>query len=1270
MEKRTLYAIPTDNKLEKEGHMRQARYRFLLLPLIFVLACVGAFAQSNSDLTGIITDQTGAVVADATITLTNPATGSERTTVSSATGLYDVAGLNPGNYDLRVSAKGFQSFVQTGVVVNVSMTFRVDVRLTIGAETQTVTVTADALTVQADSNVLSTLISGQQITDIAVENNNIASIVSLGLGVSNNMPDSNPPIALNASYGISVNGLKPQHNVYLIDGGEAYDRGSGGQMSIMPSMEGIAEFETLASNYPPDYGISSGATISLSLKSGTQKFHGTLFETNRNTDFDANYFFAKHCAGTNCATPRPATHYNIYGGNIGGPLYIPGAYNRDKKKTFFFWNEEWRKIITGAGTNIQPALDKGDLPGAGPLTYVAPAFSSGNTIHVPNMAATTDYAVNHLAPLGLVPGGCFNGPQPGGLGKACTDPQVIPHSLFDPNGALYINSGIIPTATPGLSGGNAGKNLSSNSVNTTVRDDMVRIDHNINDKWQLLGHYLHDTAGGTNNLPLLGWLWASYNTIGSAYQNPANSAAIKISGSITPNLLLEAVINYDGNKINIHNTPNPKANPEKPAGWSVAPMIPSFAITRTAMPGIQGFGGPYWTAEDTSTDPYSNATADYEPKLDISYTEGRHAMKFGFSYNRFTKRQNIGGDEQGNYGMATLSGDGIMDLLLGLAGSYNQEQAAPQRYYVNQTPSLYAMDNWHVTSRMSLQLGVRYDAYPHAWERGNNASNFDPEMFNPSMAPSSPANWTRGGTICDATDAATVGSSSLGPPPTSCTASGGISTTSGVYSAPGVLSQFYLNGMGLAGRYGFPRGLVKNDYKTWQPRLGFSEDLFGNGKTILRGGFGIFYEREQGNDIYNAASNAPFSNNPSLPNVYFSRPGSNWQTGGVVSAAQIPVFSTGVTSLAHVYKAPGDAQYSLGVQREVLPSVIWIVQYVGNFSWHQSVDRNINTFPTTIGNLTANGLPASAANPAEPARCIAGDPHNYYPGDACGSNGFSSNGGANPYVTYPGYGGINQEETTTNGNYNGFQTSLRAQNKWGLSGEVDYTYSHEIDIQTSELNNGQISDPWNLKYDKGSGALDRRQMLSINYVYKLPIFTKSAGLAHDIVGGWEIAGTAIDMAGTPAIVTTQNYAPGSGNSIDPVGLNGGYTSRPNVGMKMHYPKANLKSLTATSKWFETGDFYNATPSWLGGPNMGFGNAGKDTVIGPRRVNFTTSLYKSFAWGERMKVQLKFETFNTFNHTEFSGIGTSLGRGGSDNGFGQVNNTWDPRVLQLAGKFVF
>ena len=243
--------------------MTQANLRRLLLPLVLAVASVAALAQANSELTGIVTDQTGAVVPDAKIVLTDPATGFSKTTTSGATGLYDISGLNPANYNMKVTAKGFESFAQNGIVVNVSSTARADIKLTVGAEAETVTVEADALAVQADSNVVSTLISSEQISQIATENRNFAALAALGLGVSSALPDSNTPTSVAANFTISVNGLRQSHNIWLIDGGEADDRGGAGGMDIMPSQDAIAEFTMMTSNYPPDYGISSGATMSL-----------------------------------------------------------------------------------------------------------------------------------------------------------------------------------------------------------------------------------------------------------------------------------------------------------------------------------------------------------------------------------------------------------------------------------------------------------------------------------------------------------------------------------------------------------------------------------------------------------------------------------------------------------------------------------------------------------------------------------------------------------------------------------------------------------------------------------------------------------------------------------------------------------------------------------------------------------------------------------------------------------------------------------------------
>jgi hypothetical protein len=1183
--------------------MRLARARFLIVPILFVVACVAAMAQQNSEIVGTVTDQTGAAVPGATLVLTQTETGFVYNSTSNSTGGYSFPGLNVGTYTLKATAKGFEGYTASGLTLNVSQTLAQEVKLTIGAETVNVSVTADALQVQAESNTVSTLITGEQVTEIATENRNFTALAALGLGVSSLLPDNNTPTSVASSASISVNGLRESHNIWLIDGGEADDRGGAGGMDVMPSPDAIAQFEVLASNYPPDYGIASGATMSLSLKSGTQKFHGEAYDFLRNDDLDANYFFNKY---NGADSPVAKLRQNIFGGNLGGPLFIPHVYNTSKQKTFFFYNQEWRRIIQGSAPNVQPTIPDADRPVAGAdLLYTPPAYAPKQVLSVPSTTQVSDPAfAARVTAAGLVQGQPFN---------YRNGQQYIPASLFSPNGVLYLASPLIPKVT-----NVSNDNSVSSIVNPiTVSEEIVRIDHKVNDKWQILGHYIHDSV--TQGYPDadLGWNWESYNTISSTLSNPSNSAAIKMSGEISPSLLVEASMNYDGNVINITNS----ADALHPSDWTGNNFFTNSGSNQ--FPGSSFGGNGISVGEQTGYGGWHNAAEDFDPKLDISYTRGKHAMKFGFGYNRYTKNQQQQVDSAGDYsfgqnltgnGSGGTSGDPFMSMVIGLSGGYSQAQSDAIRHYVNQTTSIYANDNWKVSPRLSLQLGFRYDALPHAWERANAIANFEPSQYIQT-----PPIWNADNSI----NAASVG----------------------VSQPTGFPGSYYLNGMVFPGNPGVPHGLVNNDYNTFQPRVGFSYDITGTGKTVLRGGFGTFYERLQGNDIYGLAnSNLPFEYTPSVSNVYYDNPHCSWSStastanpANCLSASNLPILPAGLTILDTTYKAPATAQFSLGIQHELKPSLIWVIQYVGNIAWHQNVDVPINNYPINTPNL------------------IREETVGYNPGS--GGLSLSNPGLSNAYRSYAGYAGITEEENTTNGTYNGFQTGLRAQNKWGLSGELDYTYSHVIDITDGDL--ATLSNPWNFKYDKASGSYDRRQILSANYIYKLPIFNKSTGFLHAVAGGWTLAGTFIDQSGTPV-------SPGFGGVDDPIGLDGGYTNRPNVVSKIIYHHK-------VGDWFSnpktdggTDPLAPPTPGYLGGPNLGFGDGARDAFVGPGRVNFTTSLYKSFAVTERAHFELRAETFNTFNHTEFSGFGASTG--GSN--YGVATSTYDPRVMEVAGKFVF
>jgi hypothetical protein len=1128
-----------------------------------VLLAPFAWAQENATITGSVLDPTGAVVPNVAITLTNVATGQARQTVSNGSGIYTFANVGVGHFNLDATAAGFEKFSRTDIVVNTDQTLKEDVNLTVGNAAQTVTVQANALQVQSETSELSTLITGQQVTQLATNGRNVTALAALGLGVSNNLPAFSGVAGLTSANGISFNGTRTTHNIYLLDGGELNDRGCGGCFSSLPSIDALAEFQTLDSNYSPDYGIGSGGTILMVIKSGSHDFHGTLYYFNRNEDYDANNYFTK-LAGQ----AKPEFRLNEPGGNIGGPLFIPHIYNNSRKRTFFFVNEEWRRLIQGSTPTTVNTIMASNFPTAGAsLAYTVP--SGGK---VPIVPATTDG--NKLL-LYKADGLTAGQPFPG---------NIIPANLIDQNAVLELNAGTFPKPNLGTS-----QYISSIPQPTYAREDVVRIDHAINSKLQLMGHLLHEPVS-VNFFPPL-WGDSTYPTVGTAMQNPAWSSVIKLTQTISPTLLNETAVLYSGNKITLTPIAGQGGSFVQPSGWTATSFFPVANNIGSRMPEIDLQGTPLQTNWSSSYFPWKNGYEGFEYRDDLSWTRGLHQFKFGFSWLHDYKNQQLQYNTQGTaiFNSSAFSGDSYINFLLGDASTFEQLNYLYGKHWVNNNYGFYLLDNWHIQPRLTLNLGIRFDGLPHAFERYDQFANFVPADYNTSLG--NPV--TAAGTL----------------DPAQLTNYNG--------------TPFYLNGIRLAGVGGFPRGNVQNSYKTWQPRIGFAYDATGDGKTVVRGGFGMFFERVQGNDVYNAALNPPFAYIPTATNVYFSNPHTSALTGATTSQT----FPSALTNLEYKYTPPGTANYSFGVQRQIAPAVVAVIQYAGSIGWDQNDDRNINTLPLTD--------PNNAANPYDLREGV--------------SNGSLN---ANIYRIQPGFAGITQEENETNFSYNSLQIGLRMENRHGLTTQVAYTYSHEIDEVSNDLNG--LSDPFNPAYDRGSGAFDRRHILNVNYIYNFPFFEHSTNwAARTALGGWQFSGVTVAQSGTPEYITYTG-------ATDTLGLGGGTTNRPDLVAPISYPKKRLA-------WFSTSSFANPTPPWLGGPNQGFGNAGKDAVVGPGLFNFNWSLYKTIPFKqEGPSLELRFEFFNVFNHTEFNNIDQNSG----DSNFGQVTTAYDPRTLQLGAKFHF
>jgi hypothetical protein len=307
------------------------------------------------------------------------------------------------------------------------------------------------------------------------------------------------------------------------------------------------------------------------------------------------------------------------------------------------------------------------------------------------------------------------------------------------------------------------------------------------------------------------------------------------------------------------------------------------------------------------------------------------------------------------------------------------------------------------------------------------------------------------------------------------------------------------------------------------------------------------------------------------------------------------------------------------------------MQYAGSVGWDQSDDRGINTLPLTDPNNVAN-------------------PYDLREGVANGTLN------ANQYRIYPGYSSINQQENQTNFSYNSLQIGVRLENWHALTTQVAYTFSHEIDEVSEDLS--AVSNPFNLAYDRGSGTLDRRHILNVNYIYNFPYFGRAGNaLERTILGGWQFSGVTVAQSGTPALDSGNNLVR---YSTDVLGLGGDTTNRPNLVGRISYPKTRLA-------WFNTNALAAPVGPWAGGPNQGFGDAGKDVVVGPGLFNFNWSLFKTIAFkAEGPSLELRFESFNVFNHTEYNNLDTNF----TDTNFGQVTSAYDPRTLQFGAKFHF
>ncbi|MGO9324734.1 MAG: carboxypeptidase regulatory-like domain-containing protein [Terracidiphilus sp.] len=1167
------------------------------IPRLFAVAALLFFAYQvtaqEGTILGTVSDPSGAVVANASVNIVNLETGLSSVVVSDGAGQYVAPDLRIGHYTIKVAASGFKAVEKTGVMLQVGDRLRLDFALQVGAQTQTVTVEADALHLQTDTGEVSNMITATDIEKLEMNGRSLVSMEAMVPGAVSLQGSAQVPSSQGSDAAVEFNGQRTSHNMWLMDGGEAADRGGGGAPIVSPSLEAVAEARTMTSNYSPEYGLSSGGTITTTFKTGTRQFHGEGWEFFRNDYLDARNYF-------NPAPARPGElRYNIFGANIGGPVSFHP--NKSEPKTFFFYNQEWRRFVNASGVINQQVPITSAYQG----NFSGVTDSKGNAI-VPTTPCAFQINSTMQAAFTAASVPLSTSTTSGGVttcnGDKTFPGNAIPSSLLDKDAQVLLTEGkIFPAPNKGVY-----FNLPVAEPND-ITEELVRVDHKFSDKFSVFGHWVSEQT--TQGYATVMWSGDNVPTVGNTFGNPAYSAVIHTTYTINPNLVNEAYFNYDSNQIHILPFAAYGAKLAAPSDYTYNRVftgpIPGNVMPSIALQKQSGTNySPNWS-------PWNNVASDYSVHDDVSWVRGAHQFKFGGSWAFFSKVQDAFAPVEGNFGFnGYYTNYDFADFLLGLAQNYNESAVHQAGTWNNISPALYFLDNWRATPRLTVNLGLRWDGIPHTYEANHRSSDFYPNLYNAANA----AKFDNAGNLCS-------GASDPG-----CTA-----ITPGLVSGTGSIlgsTLFYTNGIGIGGvTPGIPKGLADNQWNGWGPRLGFSYDLTGQGRTVVRGGFGVMYERIQGNDMYDGATNVPANASVNFNNVLLKSPKTSAATGTTLTAPIVVASIQGIE--ADDYKLPSTTQYSAGIQHQLNAGTIFDVSYVGTLLRHQSDDRDINLPPISA----LPGLIASSSN-------------------------------YNQLLPYPGFAGIKQFTNEANGEYNSIQADVHLNIHQDLQAQFGYTYSHAYDTSQSSGNGfdlDNVSNPYSgWKFDWGPSVFDRHQVAFLEYEWSMPFFRHSTDLASKLLGGWELAGSSVFEGGAPLNVTL-------GGNQGSNGLQNG-TNRPNLIGSVYYPKQRS---SAGMQWFSPG--FGVNNPTFGTPTPGlWGNLPYNALRGPGSQNWNIAMHKIFRFTEHSNFELRAETFNIFNHPQWvangnqGGIGTNLNGGN----FGLSNGSADPREFQLAGKINF